>query len=246
VKSDPRVLELALSEESRLEDILALASSSYSVSFETVALGPLSIDLLQISDLSAYIDRLAARSAPGEKLVLPFWAKLWPASLPLAMLAAGLSPRPGRSVLELGAGLGLCGLAAAMRGCEATITDIEPEALLFIRASILKNGLENAARAALLDMRGGGLAKTFDVILASEALYLPSLHEPLRELMLRQLAPAPDAQVLLSCDHCREAATFFALAQQNFRIQRTQTTCRADSGDSQTCVLYRMTRRTDA
>ena len=62
-----------------------------------MALGSLSIDILQITDLPAYIDRLAARSAPGEKLVLPFWAKLWPASLPLAMLAAGLASRPGRS-----------------------------------------------------------------------------------------------------------------------------------------------------
>ncbi|MFP5238675.1 MAG: class I SAM-dependent methyltransferase [Acidobacteriota bacterium] len=244
--TDPRILELAVSADSRLEDILALASSLYPVGFETVALGPLSIDILQITDLPAYIDRLAARSAPGEKLVLPFWAKLWPASLPLAMLAAGLSARPGRKVLEVGAGLGLCGLAAAMSGCEATITDIEPEALLFIRASIIKNGLEAKARAAILDIGSGGTDEAFDVILASEALYIPSLHAPLLELLLRQMAPRPDAQVLLSCDHCREAATFFAQAQQNFRIQRTQTTCRDDSGDSQTCVLYRMTRRTDA
>ncbi|WP_243367227.1 methyltransferase [Fundidesulfovibrio soli] len=244
--TDPRILELAVSADSRLEDILALAASRYPVRFETVALGPVSIDILQITDLSAYIDRLAARSAPGEKLTLPFWAKLWPASLPLAMLAAGLAARPGRKVLELGAGLGLCGLAAAVSGCDTTLTDIEPEALLFIRASIIKNGLEAKARTAILDISAGGADEAFDVILASEALYIPSLHAALQQVLLRQLAPRPDAQVLLSCDHCREAAAFFAQAQQNFRIQRTQTTCRADSGDSQTCVLYRMTRRTDA
>jgi predicted nicotinamide N-methyase len=243
---DPRILEMALAPDTRLDDILALASSRYPVAFETVTMGPMALDLLQISDMSAYIDRLAQRTRPGEKLTLPFWAKLWPASLPLAMLTGRTPTRPGQSVLEVGAGLGLCGLAAAKRGVDAWITDIEPEALLFIRASILKNGLEANARAVLLDIADGRLDRSFDIIFASEALYIPALHEPLLELFQHQLAPGQDAQALLACDHCREAVHFFNLAQRNFRIQRTQTTCRSDAGDSQTCVLYRMTRLADA
>ncbi|MFZ5425411.1 MAG: methyltransferase [Thermodesulfobacteriota bacterium] len=244
--TDPRALELALATDARLDDILALAGSRHPVHFETAALGGVEISVLQITDLPAYIDRLVETSRPGEKLTLPFWAKLWPASIPLAMLVSRLDPKPGAKLLELGAGLGLCGLAAAKRGFEALITDIEPEALLFIRASILKNGLEDKARAGFLDISKPPAGDIFDVIVGSEALYLPALHEPLAALLKASLKPGPDCHVLLSCDRCREAAPFFARINQDFLIQRTQSTCRAGDGESQTCVLFRMRSRTDA
>ncbi|MFP5220780.1 MAG: class I SAM-dependent methyltransferase [Acidobacteriota bacterium] len=246
MKSDPRILELALDPAGRLDDIMALAQARYPVLFETVGLGGMDIDLLQIEDLPGYIDRLVETARPGEKIVLPFWAKLWPASFPLAMLASRQDPAPGKSLLELGAGLGLCGLAAAKKGIHALITDIEPEALLFIRASILKNGLDGVARTGLLDMGDARLDESFDVIVASEALYLPQLHEPLAAFLAGHLKPGQDSQVLLSCDRCREAAPFFSRVQQDFLIQRTQSTCRSDSGESQTCVLYRMRSRINA
>lgn len=247
MNTDPRILELALSPEVTLDDVLALAGSRHPVAFETVSLGGMDLDILQITDLPAYVDRLAQSSRPGEKLVLPFWAKLWPASFPLAMLLSRLTPQPGgSSLLELGAGLGLCGLAAARRGFQALVTDIEPEALLFIRASILKNGLEAQARPALLDIRSPGIEDRFEVIVGSEALYLPELHEPMANLLVNHLAGGPASQALFSCDHCREAAPFFARIHQDFLIQRTQSTCRSSEGDSKTCVLYRMRSRTDA
>lgn len=246
MNADPRILELALSEDASLDDILALAGARHPVTFETVSLGEMDLDILQITDLSAYVDRLAQAAGPGEKLVLPFWAKLWPASFPLSMLLARFTPAPGSRLLELGAGLGLCGLAAARRGFDSLITDIEPEALLFIRASILKNGLQGKARPAVLDIRSPGLAERFDVIVGSEALYLPELHEPLARLLVSNLASGPGAQALFSCDHCREATPFFARIHQDFLIQRTQSTCRSSEGESTTCVLYRMRSRTDA
>jgi len=52
--------------------------------------------------------------------------------------------------------------------------------------------------------------------------------------------------VLLSCDQCREAAPFFERASRDFRIQRTQSVCRSDSGESKTCALYRLRSPTDA
>jgi len=246
MNQDPRILKAALSPDTTLDDALALAGSRHPVQFETVALGAMDIELLQISDLTGYIDRIVETAPPGEKITLPFWAKLWPASFPLAMLISRQTPPPGASMLELGAGLGLCGLTAAKRGFKATITDIEPEALLFIRAAILKNGLDAVARAAMLDMAQGGLGETFDLIAGSEALYMPHLHEPLADLLRDHLKPSPDAQILLSCDQCREAAPFFARASRDFLMQRTQSTCRSDGGESQTCVLYRMRSRTNA
>ena len=243
MKADPRVLQMALAPQSCLEDILALAGSRYRVAFETVSLGPMAIDLLQIVDLPEYIDRLVDTSRPGETLNLPFWAKLWPASLPLALLVSRLSLPPETRLLELGAGLGLCGLAAAMRGYQALITDIEPESLLFIRASILKNGLGHMARADYLDIAATTLDERFEAIVASEALYLPDLHEPLARFLAGHLSDEPGSQALLSFDQGREARSFFARANQDFLLQRSQTACRSDSGEARTSVICRMQRR---
>ncbi|MBI4806534.1 MAG: methyltransferase [Desulfovibrio sp.] len=246
MKNTSRILEIALSPTATLDDILALAGSRYPVGFETVTLGSMSFEMLQITDLPSYIDQLVETARPGEKVALPFWAKIWPASFPLALLASKLSPASGSTFLELGAGLGLCGLVAAKRGYRTLITDKEPEALLFIRACILKNDLSGMASPAYLDIAAPETSDLFDVIACSEALYLPELHAPLANFLASHLTPKPDSQILLSCDRCREAAPFFAQAQQDFQIQRTQSTCRSESGESQTCVLYRMRRRTNA
>jgi len=241
-----RILETALSPTTTLDDILALAGSRYHVGFEPVALGGISLEMLQITDLPGYIDQLVETARPGVKVTLPFWAKIWPASFPLALLASKLSPDSDSTFLELGAGLGLCGLVAAKRGYKTLITDKEPEALLFIRACILKNNLSGMARPGFLDIAAPENQDQFDVIACSEALYLPELHSPLASFLASHLRPGPDGQVLLSCDRCREAAPFFAQAQKDFQIQRTQSTCRSESGESQTCVLYRMRRRSNA
>lgn len=241
-----RILKAALAPTTTLDDILALAGSRYPVGFETVSLGDLSLEMLQITDLPGYIDQLVETSRPGEKIALPFWAKIWPASFPLALLASKLTPSGDATFLELGAGLGLCGLVAAKQGFKTLITDIEPEALLFIRACILKNGLQDMARPALLDIAKPETEERFGVIACSEALYLPELHDPLACFLADHLSPGPSSQVLLSCDRCREAAPFFARAQQDFLIQRTQSTCRSETGESQTCVLFRMRSRANA
>ncbi|GFK95101.1 hypothetical protein NNJEOMEG_02955 [Fundidesulfovibrio magnetotacticus] len=243
--ADPRILELALAPEASLDDLLALAGSRHPVRFESVCLGDMTLDLLQIADLSAYIDRLVETARPGERLVLPFWAKLWPASLPLAMLISRLRPGPGDRLVELGAGLGLCGLTGAKRGYRALITDIEPEALLFIRAAILKNGLDHTAKVGYLNIADARCDEQFEVIAMSEALYLPALHEPLAAFLAGHLSEAPGAQALISCDRCREAAPFFAQASKAFSIQRTQASCRSGE-ETQTSVLFRMQKKAHA
>ena len=102
------------------------------------------------------------------------------------------------------------------------------------------------ARPAALDIATPDTEERFDVIACSEALYMPELHAPLANFLASHLSPGPASQVLLACDRCREAKPFFARAQQDFLIQRTQSTCRSETGESQTCVLYRMRSRANA
>ncbi|MEO7522072.1 MAG: hypothetical protein ABIW79_09675, partial [Gemmatimonas sp.] len=65
---------------------------------------------------------------------LPYWADLWPASVQLA--AALLEERgSGRTLLELGCGVGLATVAAIDAGFTVTATDYYEDALHVTRAN---------------------------------------------------------------------------------------------------------------
>ncbi|GAB6036034.1 methyltransferase [Fundidesulfovibrio butyratiphilus] len=222
-----------------LDSLLAAAGARHPVVFETVRLADMEIDVLQIEDMAAYVDRLAASSDNDHPLSLPFWAKLWPASLPMAVLLAKMRPAPA-SLLEVGAGVGLCGLAAAMRGVRTVITDIEPEAALFIKAAILKNGLADRATAQVTDFTVDRLGQRFETVAASEALYLPHTHAGLLDFLDAHLEDTPNAQVLLSCDDSRRPDAFMSLAKPRFSIGRMETSRTDEDGVERRSAIYRL------
>jgi len=55
---------------------------------------------------------------------LPYWADLWPSAIELAHVVARWD-LAGRRVLELGCGLALPGIAAALRGGRVTVSAID-------------------------------------------------------------------------------------------------------------------------
>ena len=79
--------------------------------------------------------------------------RVWPSALLMAQwLAAHPRLVAGKSVLELGSGLGLPGLLAGRLGARKVIlTDCLPNMLTKLRASIADNGLQGVVRAHLLD-----------------------------------------------------------------------------------------------
>src|SRR5439155_14224135 len=77
-------------------------------------------------------DELIDEETFDEDEFLPYWAELWPSGLALARYVAGLD-LVGRKVLELGCGLGLPSLAAALRGADVLATDWADEAIELLR-----------------------------------------------------------------------------------------------------------------
>jgi predicted nicotinamide N-methyase len=114
---------------------------------------------------------------------LPYWADVWPSARVLA--ARVLAERgAGRSLLELGCGVGLVAVAAARAGFAVTVTDYYEDALLFARANVWRaTGAEPEAR--LVDWRAlpGDLGR-FDLVVASDVLY----ERPYAQLVARALA----------------------------------------------------------
>lgn len=101
---------------------------------------------------------------------LPYWAELWPSSTILANFIAA-DTRPRSRVIELGAGVGLVSIAAAMVGHQVTATDYYKDALAFARANAFRN-LGHEIDTVLVDWRAvPEQLPRFDVVLASDVLY---------------------------------------------------------------------------
>src|SRR3954464_2503280 len=97
--------------------------------------------LLRPRDSEALLDEHAFE----QEEYLPYWAELWPSALGLAE-AVGAAGGAGRRGIELGCGLGLPSLVAALAGAEVLATDWSPEAVRVLR--------DNAERVgASLDIR---------------------------------------------------------------------------------------------
>lgn len=103
---------------------------------------------------------------------LPYWADLWPSA---HVLAADLAVRDlaGARVLELGCGVGLPAIVAALAGARVLATDWYPDALEHAAANAAANGAEVATM--LVDWRHPppalAAAGPFDLVTGADVLY---------------------------------------------------------------------------
>ena len=102
-----------------------------------------------------------------------YWAHLWPSARELARhLARSALVGPGVRVLEVGCGLGLCGVVAALRGAEVTMTDFNPEAVSAARRNADLNGaVVRCERFDWHDAVPGAWVGAVDLVIASDVLY---------------------------------------------------------------------------
>lgn len=212
---------------------LARLRARFALSEDQVELAGLSLKLPELADPLAYIE------SRGEN-DLPYWTKLWPAALVLAGLAAQLPPA-AEPVLELGAGLGAPGLAAAAKGRRVVLSDLDGDALEFSRAAAEMNGISDLVTVTALDWTNPdpGLGR-FRTILGAEILYQPAIYPVLAEVLAKLLAQ--DGTAFISHEERPFAIGFFDLARERFLVRRTQRQLRGPEGET-TVYLYALTHR---
>ncbi len=143
-----------------------------------------SLELIKVADLDELLEGVTDADQ------IPFWAELWPASLGLARyIFNNRYLLQGRSVLELGAGIGLAGIAARLAGANILQTDYMEAALQFIRVNSLRNGLSEP-RLLLADWRRFPPIGRFDIIIGADILYEKTLHDDLSMVISNSLKPA--------------------------------------------------------
>ena len=114
---------------------------------------------------------------------LPYWAELWPSGVALAAYVGGLELR-GLRVLELGAGLGLPSLAAALRGADVLATDWAEDAVALLQANAARNGIALRSELARWD-EPARYGTGWDLVLAADVLYEARNADQLLELLPR-------------------------------------------------------------
>jgi predicted nicotinamide N-methyase len=141
---------------------------------------------------------------------LPYWAELWPGALALARIVERRSFR-GARVVELGCGLAIPSIVAALRGARVLATDWSPDAMALAAQNAERNGA-TLERAVVSWADPGPLVarSPWDLVLASDVLYERRNVELLLDL-LPQLVDER-GEVLLAEPGRPPAAAFFAAA----------------------------------
>jgi predicted nicotinamide N-methyase len=104
---------------------------------ETVDVGGLALSILR----PRQADALLSEEAFEHEEFLPYWAELWASAVALAHDVSMRALR-GRPTLELGCGLGLPSIAAALAGGRVLATDWSPDAVLATAANAERNGVQ--------------------------------------------------------------------------------------------------------
>lgn len=181
--------------------------------------GSCGVRLTKIADLEVLLEDVdPVTFAEDERL--PYWAELWPSSVALAQYVAHDDDLVGRQVLELGCGLGLVGVVAAMHGAHVLCTDYEADALAFARYNARRNACSEM-HFRLVDWRQPALQRQYDVILASDVIYEARNFDPLVALLQRCLARS--GRALFAEPGRTNAVPFFALLRQRGFVYHTET-----------------------
>ena len=101
----------------------------------------------------------------------PYWAQLWPSSVALARAVVAAKP-VGARILELGCGLGLPSIAAALAGAHVVATDRSSDALGFVEYNAELNGVTVAVEVCSWAQPESVLSRApWDIVLAADVLY---------------------------------------------------------------------------
>jgi len=195
---------------------------------EVVAIDGRDLRLLRPRDAEALLDEAAFE----HEEYLPYWAELWPSSLALARAVSARALRGART-LELGCGLGLPSIAAALSGGRVLATDWAPDAIAMARANAERNGAEletmvcSWAEPAPLLQRA-----PWDLVLASDVLYEARNGEALLPLL-----PRLGREVWLADPGRPPAGRFLEQAARDWEISSRPIAGLANG------AVYRLTRR---
>lgn len=160
---------------------------------------------------------------------LPYGVALWAGSLALAdEMAERAEEIRGKSVLELGAGVGLAGIIAASFGADVVQTDYHEVALKVCRLNARANNIAQGLECRIADWLDFQDARRYDYIIGSEILYDKAVQPALKRIFERNLASGGH---LLVIDGQRQPSLDFLAALEDDGWQVSATLRQVQLGD---------------
>jgi predicted nicotinamide N-methyase len=182
---------------------------------ETVPLASGELRVLRPRDSEQLLDE----DAFEHEEFLPYWAELWPSGVALARDVSSRSLRGARTI-ELGCGLGLPSIAAALAGGRVLATDWSPDAIRMTERNAERSGatLETltcdwAHPEALLERA------PWNLVLAADVLYERRNVDMLTDLL--PLLVDGTSEILLADPGRVLAETFLERAEERFELRTT-------------------------
>lgn len=148
--------------------------------------GPHRLTMTLPADPDAFLDDPAVHAAHARDEYMPYWPYLWPASYAMAEAVVRAQWKSGTPALELGAGIGLVGVAALASGLKVTFSDYAYDSVLLALHNARQNGFSDA-RGIALDWREP-FSEQFPVILGSDVVYDLANHQPILNVLDSMLA----------------------------------------------------------
>lgn len=186
---------------------------------------------------------MGPRTAEESTSRISFWWGITSAAIALARHVREMGDDfASKQVLELGCGLGLAGIAAALCGANVTFTDYVEEALDFARKNAALNGLETRnSRFRVLDWEQAVDLEPVDYVLGSEILYDYFFHGSLISVMKRIVA---FNGVVLLADRKRLCVSRFVgrLVNAGFRSSESVVTIRVEGFPCQEITVFELRR----
>ena len=164
-------------EKDELETLLREIGERFEVDFKPLTFNDSVFEVLDVNNMRQYLDRLVQTKALKNPLKdLPLWAKIWPGSFVLETYLRKKVACAGKSLLELGAGCAVLSILASRLGfSHITASDVEDMALLFARANVLRNNLQEQIDVRHIDVTRPGVCPGFPRTLTSLSLRKSSI-----------------------------------------------------------------------
>lgn len=169
----------------------------------------------------------------------PLWGFLWPSATAMGRLIMQGEDLSGKRIIDLGCGLGVVGIAAALRGATVVSADIRPEAIRLVTQNAARNGAQLTARVVDFHEPPEDLG-LFDGILGADILYDDGMLRGVLRFIRRHLAP--DGLAILA-DPMRVLPGGVAGAARLSGLEVSSTVLRPGTVVSGGITLYELWRR---
>jgi predicted nicotinamide N-methyase len=211
--------------------------AKYKLTFDRFEVGEKQLRLLKIADLEEFLE---GKDPFADVSQFPFWIRLWDAAMVLAYILGSQHDTEGKQLLELGAGLGAPGLAAAAAGYTVTISDYEDIIMDFQKISAAASGLKGI-EFVHLDWLNPQKLEPFDVLAGAEILFRDAFFEPLLNIFKTMLKPG--GSIFLAHDATRQSLPkFLKLADNDFDIAIKKQKIRRD-GKEKIIIVNKLRRK---